>query len=374
MGKHQEAIEAYSRSMAIQPDQAQTQFNLGFALQEAGRASEAEQTFDQAANFLMNARGQSDAPLSAEAESQLSLVLLRRGDFERGWREYEARLRIIGFPVRHGFSEPMWEGSPLEGKRILLHAEQGLGDTIQFARYVPLVQSRGGKVIFQVPPALKRLFADQFAIECVLGNDDPLVPFDVQCPLGSLPYRMGTRLDTIPAAVPYLRARPQLAEAWKERLARQPGRLKAGLVWAGNPRYPQDRLRSIPPTTLSPLANAPDICFVSLQKRTTPDGNREQSVLPAMIDWTEELTDFADTAALVDRLDLVIAVDTAVAHLSGAMGKPTWLLLPEPAEWRWLMDRSDSPWYPTIRLFRQTNCGNWESVMREVLAALHAHR
>ncbi|HEX4795161.1 MAG TPA: tetratricopeptide repeat-containing glycosyltransferase family protein [Humisphaera sp.] len=357
-----EAIDVYERSIAVESNQPQIYFNLGFALQEAARPQEAISCFERA-ETLLSANPQA----AAEARLQLGLLHLQRGDFERGLHLYESRRDVLGFPVRRDFPQPLWDGSDLSGKTILLHAEQGIGDTIQFFRYVPPVCDRGAKVILLVPASLKRLMAAQNVCE-VFDESDRLPTFDVQCPLGSLPHRFATRLDSIPATTPYLNAPTSLARDWNARLAQSAGTLKVGLVWSGNPRHQQNHLRSLPPAELTPLKGVEGVQFFSLQK-DAPESARPDL---QMIDWTSELRDFADTAALIAGLDLVIAVDTAVAHLAGALGKPTWLLLSEPAEWRWLLTREDSPWYPTMRLFRQSKPGDWATVIERVAVELRA--
>jgi hypothetical protein len=266
---------------------------------------------------------------------------------------------------------------------VLLHAEQGFGDSIQFIRYAPLVAQRGGHVIVQCQPGLETLLAGVEGISQIITRDEPLPDFDLHCPLMSLPWVFATRLDTIPAAIPYLRANTEKVAHWRERLAREqstsgetgPSRcdtLKIGLVWAGEarPHRPHvnriNRRRSMSLSQFAPLAQVPGVAFISLQKGKSAE--QAQTLPPGMrlLDWTAELNDFADTAALIEALDLVISVDTSVAHLAGALGKPVWLLNRFDTCWRWLLDRSDSPWYPTMRLFRQPQPGAWAPVIAEV--------
>jgi hypothetical protein len=279
------------------------------------------------------------------------------------------------------FSRPRWLGEPLNGRRILLHAEQGLGDTIQFCRYAPLVAARGGRVILEVPRKLLRLLSGLRGVTQLVAAGDPLPAFDVQCSLMSLPLAFRTRLDTIPAQVPYLAARPETVAYWRHRLGPWTRR-RVGLVWSGGfrPDQPESHAvnerRNIPLRLIAQL-NQPAIDFVSLQK-----GEPAESELIALKDavWpggnltnaAPELDDFEDTAGLIETLDLVISVDTSTAHLAAAMGKPVWLLNRFDSCWRWLEQREDSPWYPTLRLFRQTTRGDWQAVTQRVSAALQA--
>ena len=301
----------------------------------------------------------------------LALALLLQGRFAEGWEAYESRRQIRRIARDPGFVQPFWDGSPLGGRRILLTSEQGFGDTIQFVRYAPLVAARGGRVLLQCKPELKRLLAGQCGIEQVVTPGDATPAFDVWCLLMSLPHLLGTTLQTIPAQVPYLTPDPHLIDKWGKRTAHEPAGLKVGLVWAGGAHNKNDRVRSLSLGALAPLAQVPGVRFYSLQKGAASDQARTPPAGMEMTDWTPELADFADTAALVANLDLVISVDTAVAHLAGAIGKPVWVLLPLSPDFRWLLNRDDSPWYPTVRLFRQPTRGDWASVIERVRRALH---
>jgi hypothetical protein len=258
----------------------------------------------------------------------------------------------------------------LEDRILLLHTEQGLGDAIQFIRYLPLVAQRGGRIIIECQAELQRLFQTMDERWQIVVRGQPLPAFDLHCPLLSLPRVFGTDLANVPNIVPYLHADAQDVRRWQHRLAGHSPNVKVGLAWAGSPTHKNDRNRSMKLATLAPLGQLSGVCLFSLQKgaaaaeaKTPPDGMK-------MIDWTDELYDFADTAALIANLDLVIAVDTAVVHLSGAMGKPVWTLLPFVPDWRWLLQREDSPWYPSMRLFRQPRIGDWDSVITRVVDAL----
>ena len=270
----------------------------------------------------------------------------------------------------HRFTDlPLWQGQPLDGKRILLHAEQGYGDTLQFCRYIPMVEALGAKVIVDVPVPLVRLMHRFARIEQVITfgrTDVSKIPRpDFQCPLMSLPLVFGTELETIPATIPYLDVHPIQQTLWREKLLPYADKRMIGIAWAGNPRKHSaelsavDRRRSMAPEVLLPLLDAPNTQFFSLQKDAPPHGLN-------IVDFTPELCDFADTAALMMGLDLIISVDTAVVHLAGALGKPVWLLSRYDNCWRWLKGRSDSPWYPTLRMFRQPTPGDWDSVIADV--------
>lgn len=359
-GQLDEAIQGYRKVLELRPDSFKAHNNLGNTLRAAGRFEEAIEAYRTALRLF---------PDSGEIHWNLGLVLLQLGKFEEGWQQYEGRLTAKDFPLHAVFRQPAWDGSDLAGKRILLHAEQGFGDAIQFVRYVPMVKAHGGRVILRTPRELVRLFACVGA-EQVVAEDQPMPQFDTHCHLMSLPLRFGTTLTNLPANVPYLSAPPDLLDPWHAKLATLSAGLKIGLVWAGNPRYPQDRFRSIRLAQLAPLARVPGITFVSLQKGEASAQAHVPLQGMRLVDWTRELQDFADTAALISQLDLIICVDTAVAHLAGALGKRTWLLLAEPAEWRWMLNRNDSPWYPTMRLFRQSRKGDWDTVVKEVTEAM----
>jgi tetratricopeptide (TPR) repeat protein len=324
---------------------------------------------------VLQAKGQLDAAMAecrqaialspnlAAAHMALGILHLQRGELPAGWAEYEWRWHLTGEKMyRIDFPQPYWFGAALEGKRILLHAEQGLGDTLQFVRYAPLVAERGGRVILAVQPELMELMRSVKGVEQVVARLGPLPEFDTHCPLLSLPRLFQTTLETIPTGAPYLSADEKRRADWQARL---PGdqRKKIGLVWAGKD-WPNPN-RSISPEELSALTSAPDAWWCSLQKQDAggPPGLE-------LTDWTGELQDFSDTAALIANLDLVITIDSATAHLAGALGKPVWVLLPFMADWRWMQDRSDSPWYPTARLFRQSRAGDWTGAIGHVIEAL----
>jgi tetratricopeptide (TPR) repeat protein len=355
-GQLEEAAALYERALTQRPDDAETCNNLANVLQDLGRVSEAIALFQRAIELRLGL---------AEARFGLGLALLVSGDFTRGWPLYEERWTVAHRSRSRGFDVPIWDGSELNGRRIFLHTEQGLGDAIQFVRYVSLVRERGGRVIVGCFPQVRRLFEGQLGIERVVAEQEPLPVFDLHCPLLSLPRIFGTTLETIPTLTSYLKVRQEWAEKFASRL---PQGMKVGLVWSGNPEHKKDRDRSISLSSLAPLAQLRNMSWISLQKSPVAAPPRPKAL--EMLDWTPELNDLADTAGLIAHLDLVISVDTAVAHLGGAMGKPVWLLLPFAPDWRWLLEREDSPWYPTVRLFRQPRRGAWDAVVKKVAEAL----
>jgi tetratricopeptide (TPR) repeat protein len=356
-GRMDESVACHERALALKPDYSEAYNNLGNTRRSQGRLEEARTCHEQA--LALN-------PDNVEAKWNLSLVELLAGNFATGWRDYEIRTRRKKNATRI-FPEPLWRGEPLHGARILLHAEQGLGDTLQFLRYVPMVQAAGGTVILDVQRSLLRLAAELPGIAALVATGDPLPPFEWHCPLMSLPAAFGTAIESIPAQVPYLRV-PAEAKQSAESLEWPVDGLRVGLVWSGNPLFPEDRLRSIPLSGFEPLLALNGVHFFSLQMG--PAASQLAEVGAPAIDLQPAIGDMADTAALIEKLDLVITVDTAVAHLAGALGKPVWVLLPFAPDWRWLMEREDSPWYPTMRLFRQPKFGNWPSVLERVRGEL----
>jgi len=364
LDRWEESAAVLRQALRAKPDSAHAQNSLGNALLQLGQMDEAFDAYRRALAL------QPDFP---EAIWNLSMVLLTTGRLKEGWPYYEARRTARTVARLQSFPQPEWTGEPLPGGTILLHAEQGYGDTLQFVRYAPMVHERSGaRVLLQCPRSLHRLLRGRLAIEHFLGGGDTLPTFDVHCPVLSLPGIFETSLDTIPNQVPYLLPDPADVSAWRERLAREPGRLKVGFSWSGNPDHANDRNRSLPLAAFGSLARSGDVTFVSLQKG---QGAAQAGAPPPgmrLLDWASELNDFADTAALVANLDLVISVDTAVVHLCGATGRPVWVLLPTPADWRWMMHRADSPWYPTARLFRQPTRGDWAGCLKQLAREFEA--
>jgi len=361
-GQLDEAVAAYRQAIALNPNLPEAHSNLGMALKDKGQHDDAIVAFRQAIGLNPNL---------PEVHHNLSLSLLARGDFQQGWEEHEWRWKCKEFPSpARNFAQPQWDGRPLDGRTLLIHTEQGFGDAIQFIRCLPLVEQMGGRIFVECPAELQRLFRTMAGRCRIVARGQPPPAFDLHCPLLSLPRVFGMNLDNIPQTVPYLHADAEDAGRWQHRLADHSAVAKVGLAWAGRPTHKNDRNRSMKLAKLAPLGQVPGVSFFSLQKgeaaaeaKTPPPGME-------LIDWTEELKDFADTAALIANLDLVIAVDTAVAHLAGAMGKAVWTLLPFASDWRWLLEREDSPWYPSMRLFRQPCIGDWDSVIIRVVDAL----
>jgi hypothetical protein len=358
-GRLEESEICFGRALALRPAYADAHSNMGNVYKSQGRLKEARASYERAIGLK---------PESIEAQWNRCLIDLMEGNYVDGWRGYEVRHRRRQNRPR-SFPKPQWRGEPLDGARILLHAEQGLGDTLQFLRYVPMVQAAGGAVLLDVPLALRRLAAELPGLAGLTSTGEPLAPFAWQCPLMSLPLAFRTEVDSIPAHVPYLRVPADAAKA-ADTLQWPSAGLRVGLVWSGNPKYSEDQFRSIPSPLIRTLLELKDIHFFSLQLGAAA---AQLGAGTAMLtDLQSAIADMADTAALVSHLDLVITVDTSVAHLSGALAKPTWVLLPLAPDWRWLMGREDSPWYPTARLFRQPRVGDWSSVVERVRSELVA--
>ena len=356
------AVASYLKAIELNPRYGDAYTNMGNALFATGDVDRAVAACRKAVEV---------APDAPQAHWNLAVALLRTGNFEVGWPEHEWRLKTkLKFPVRP-FPQPQWAGEDLAGRTILLHCEQGFGDAIQNVRYVRKVAGRGGRIVLECHPELRRLFNDFPGTDQVIARGQPLPDFDLHCPLSSLPFACRTRLDSIPADVPYLKPDPRLASIWREKI--QTDGLKVGLVWAGNPTHPNDRTRSIRLEQLASLA-AEGIEFHSLQKGPAADQVGRAPAGMKIADHSAELVDYVDTASLISELDLVIAVDTSVAHLSGALGCRTWVLIPFVADCRWLIGRPDSPWYPTMKLFRQHARERWEGAIRELARELIALR
>ena len=356
-GRLEEARETLARLLALDPDNAAARTVLLRVQLQLKDWPRARQAWTEIATR--------DLP-PFESTLELAVVHLLFGDFDRGWELMEHRLDRPGFvePVR-AYPEPRWDGAPFPGRTLLLHWEQGFGDTLMFLRYASLAKARGGRVLVLVPEPLRTLVATAPGVDGVLGSSDPLPPFDLQCSLFSLPRVFGTRLETVPASIPYLHGPPQGTSALEAALGRPALGRRVGLAWAGNRDNRHDALRSIPLEALAVLGQVPGVTWYSLQVG-------EAGGLPfgAIRDLGPLLPDFSATARALEAMDLVITVDTAVAHLAGALGRPTWLLLPFIPEWRWLLERSDSPWYPSIRVFRQEKPGPWPELLQRVAAAV----
>jgi tetratricopeptide (TPR) repeat protein len=396
----EDALASYDQALALAPDHVDTLVRRGTALVRLGRCDEALAAFAAALRINPDCldayvnRGnayavlnQFDAALAefafvtarqpdhADANFNEALVRLCLGDFDRGWRKYEYRWHCSQFAaLRPNIARPMWlGGTDPRGKTILLHAEQGMGDVIHFVRYAPLLAARGATVIVGVHRPLAAVITDVPGVARVIADGEALPNFDLYCPMMSLPLAFATDLATIPANVPYIRAQQARIDRWRERLP-QTGLLRVGICWAGTRGHPNDRNRSIPLDRLAKVLSIPGVDFVSLQKEV---GEQDAAILSeyGITQLGQEFADFADTAAVLTMLDLVISVDTSVAHLAGAMAKATALLVPFSPDFRWMLDRTDSPWYPTMRLFRQSAIGDWNGPLdrlRQELAGVAA--
>jgi len=394
MRDHAGACAAFERAVALEPANAPALADLAFALLALDRFDEARAVAERAIaadpkhgpgygalGHAWQAQGRNDraidawrsgiaaVPDEAALHANLGLGLLQRGEYEAGWREYEWRLRTselaaLAKPVR----APRWTGEGLAGKTLLLLREQGNGDMIQFARCAGPLAARGARILFDCPKELRRLLAAAQGVARTLDATAADEPVDFEVRLMSLPRLCGERPERLGGAAPYLRSDPAATASWQRRLATSP-RPRVGIAWQGNPTFSADRRRSLPLAEWAPILALP-ASFVSLQKGPGRDQIGRAGLGDRLLDWTEELTDFADTAALVAALDLVIAIDSAIGHLAGALGTPAWLLLARIADYRWLEDRADTPWYPRHRLFRQPASGDWQSVLADVRTAL----
>jgi tetratricopeptide (TPR) repeat protein len=396
-GKLDEAIESLRHALRLQPDSADAHNNLGIAIAQTGQEELAKSYFRRAIELRPNfLRGYSNlgtalqntahfaealscyevalqwAPGDPQLHCNRALIWLRLGDLERGWPEYEWRLRCPGVPDP-GLTQPRWHGQPIEGRTILLYGEQGVGDTIHFIRYAPLVRQRGAAVLVACSESVIPLFRTCHGVDRLVASERPLPDFDVYAPLASLPGIFGTTLANVPAPVPYLSADERLVESWGKRLTPAPAGKKIGIAWQGSPGHPDDYRRSAPLSAFSPLAQLPGVRLFSLQR-----GAGSDQLQPVIHAWP--ITDlaeldqgagaFMDTAAVMKNLDLVVTVDTAIAHLAGALAVPVYVALAYVADWRWLVDREDTPWYPTMRLFRQRQAGNWPDVFERIATAV----
>jgi len=362
LDRWKEALAAYDRTLLLQPDHPNAHHNRGLVLLTLGRPREALGAFERAVAL---------APANAEAQWTKSLTHLLLGEFEAGCRLHEWRWKTVQMGrLARGFHEPLWLGEAgIEGRTLLLHADQGLGDTIQMARYVPMVEARGAKVILEVQPPLVRLMSSLSPTVEVIARDASLPRFERHCPLGSLPLAFRTTLENIPSRDSYLHAQTADIERWAARLGPRE-RPRIGIAWSGNPRHKRDRDRSIPFAKLTPVLDAR---FEWHALQTIFREGEEEAARAAGVHISKgELADFAETAALVSNLDLVVSVDTSIAHLAGALGKPVWILLTWEPDWRWLLGRDDSPWYSSARLFRQPALGDWDGALANVASALAA--
>jgi tetratricopeptide (TPR) repeat protein len=395
LGRLEEAVTSYRQCLRCDPESYEAHANLGLALSEQGQVDEAIASLEQARQLRPEApeahanlgvvyaeqRRWEQAlacydealrlqPGHVETHWNRALLWLQLGDWERGWPEFEWRLEYPRLRLKREFPQPRWDGGDLAGKTILLYTEGGFGDALHFARYLPLVAGRGGRVVLECQPELKTLFQSVGGVDTLVARGEPLPPFDVRCPLQSLPLAFGTTLATIPADIPYLAADPGQVAAWRQRLANGGPGLRVGLVWSGSPKPMRVRNPNLTLEGFAPLAGVQGITFYSVQKGEPAVQARRPPHGMTLIDPTRELADFAATAALLMNLDLLISVDTSVVHLAGALGRPVWVLLTGQPDFRWLLDREDSPWYPSMRLFRQVRRDDWAEVIQRVAREL----
>jgi TPR repeat/Family of unknown function (DUF6165)/Tetratricopeptide repeat len=363
LGALPEAIACYRQALELKPDYAEAICNLGNAYNGQGKLDDADVCYRKALELN---------PELAEAHFDRARLWLLTGDWQRGWQEYEWRWRMKGVAPRR-FVQPLWDGTSLIGKTILLHAEQGLGDTIQFVRYASIVKALGGRVLVECQQQLLGLLEGCSGINQLLGHGNDLPAFDVHAPLMSVPGILKNSIEAVPAPIPYLVPKPALVEQWRERLSEFDG-FKIGISWQGNPTFLGDRVRSIPLRQFAPLTQVPRVSLISLQKGAGVEQLAEvRDLFPVAdlgSDFDQQSGPFMDTAAVMRNLDLVITTDSAVAHLAGALGVAVWVALPFAPDWRWQLHRSDSPWYPTMRLYRQSTLGDWSDVFARMAAAL----
>jgi Flp pilus assembly protein TadD len=356
---YDQAEACYRRALELKPDYAEAHHNLGNNLKSQGRMAEALERYDRALALR---------PDMAQVHLSRSLAWLELADFERGWPEYEWRLKCPQFAIPR-FPQPRWDGRPLDGGTILLYADHGLGDAIQFIRYAPMVRERSGRVVVVCRAPISRLLATCAGVDLVVIEGGPIPNGDAYAPLMSLPGIFGTDAASIPSGVPYLSADPQLVRSWAEALA-LPDELCIGIAWQGNPSYSRDHIRSFRLERFAPVACRPGVRLYSLQKGHGSEQIAEFAERFPLTDLGGRIEDLMDSAAVMMNLDLMIVSDTSLAHLAGALGVPSWVALPLEADWRWLSGRDDSPWYPTMRLFRQHRHGDWDEVFARIAAAL----
>jgi len=358
VGRWDEAKVVLSKAIASDPAFVMAHANLGYALLQENRVEEAISVLEVAVQVR---------PEYADAHWLLSHAYLIAGKWSEGWKEYEWRWAKLDPTLYPYLTRPRWEGGPVEGKRIVLFTEQGLGDGIQFIRYARCLAERGAEVIVECQADLVSLFRGVTGIHQIFSRGTGVPEFDVQCPLMSLPRYLDSRDRNSSVDVPYIKVDPGRASAWKERIGEREGGLRVGVVWSGSAAHRNDAQRSIPAQMFGKIGSFEDVRFFSLQKRGDQLGS--EAPLPHgmdCIDLSTFLDDFAETAAAIENLDLVISVDTAVAHCAGALGKPVWVLLPYAPDWRWLLDRDKSVWYPTMRLIRQHQAGDWGGAVERV--------
>ena len=389
-----EALQSYERALQLNPHYAQAWSNRGVVLKRLGRMDDAAASYERAialdpefvdamvnyatllkdmmrlpAAVAMNGRALALDPDNSGAHLNVAICHLVAGDWSQGWTHYEWRWKTeqLKDGVRT-FAQPQWGGEPLQGKTILLHAEQGLGDTLQFCRFTQALAARGARVLLEVQAPLLVLLAQLPGVHGLIARGQPLPAFDLHCPLLSVPLALGLTLDNMPPAQTYLQADAALARTWAEKVGSGPT-LCVGLVWSGRPEHKNDHNRSVPLAEFQHMLR-PDQRYHCLQKEFRSADLQTLATRSDIAVWDAQLNSFSDTAALIATMDLVVSVDTSVAHLAAAMGKPVWLLLPFSPDWRWVVGRDDSPWYPHMRLFRQADTGQWAPVLEQIHQAL----
>jgi tetratricopeptide (TPR) repeat protein len=361
LGRMQEALQAYEQALASAPNHPGAWLNRGIALAAFNRHAEALSSYSRLLALQ---------PDNAEAHFNNAMSLLTLGDYPRGFAEYEWRWKRAGMVTRREFRRPPWRGdTPLAGKTILLHAEQGLGDTVMFARYAPLVARAGAKVILEVQPELEDCLAGLEGVAAIVVRGKALPSFDLHCPLASLPLAFKTELAKVPTDIPYLHAPEAGIAKWRPRLERSSSP-RIALAWSGRALHVNDRNRSLPLAQLEPLLSLQGLSFVGVQRELRPGEAEMLAREPRITHLGGELESFADTGAVLALCDLLVCVDTSVAHVAGALGRSAIVLLPFQPDWRWTLDRDTSPWYPAVRLFRQPAIGDWASVIARVKAEL----
>jgi tetratricopeptide (TPR) repeat protein len=364
LGRREEALKSLDRAIELDPKNVKAHYNRANVLHELKRFDEALKSFAQSLALH---------PEYADANFNEGMTRLLIGDFSAGWEKYEWRWQAKLQALARDFSQPLWLGEePVSGKTILVHAEQGYGDTIQFVRYVPMLAQRGAKIVLEMQPPLKPLLASIEGAKAV-ARGEALPSFDLHCPILSLPLAFKTELASIPADIPYLEAPRDRIETWKRRLPRQ-GKLTVAIAWSGSATHEQDHVRSIAIEKLAPLFAIPDIQWISIQRDLRPGDAEFLADHPGIAHVGAELADFADTAAVLSQADLTISVDTSAVHLAGALGRPVWVLLQHMPDFRWLLEREDSPWYPSARLFRQPDFGDWKSAIERIARELASLR
>lgn len=369
--RYEEAIDVYKRALELKPERADIWDNLGQTYQSLNRLEDAEITFRKTIEVAgQTVPDEEDRPVDEREYGNrhwhLALLELLRGKYKEGFKRYRARFEDVGSLKRPSYSRPLWKGEPLQGKTILITDEQGFGDTLMLTRYLPFIKKQNARIILSVHKVLKAFYEEWDVIDEVITHGTSIGAYDCYASVFDLPYIFGTTLSTIPNEVPYL-PRPQPRESVQ--LPTTEGRWRVGVVWGGNPLHRNDRKRSVPLPIFADLFEESGAAFFSLN-RDMREGDEERLPSYPLVDCRQMIGDFADAARLIDQLDLVITCDTATAHLAGGLAKPVWILLPFAPDWRWLTDRSDSPWYPTARLFRQPRIGDWKSTIAETRRAL----